>query len=452
MKRGTATVCADELRAARFSPMIDRNRARRTRARAETRSSSRPRDRRDRARAPPDDRVRQRLLRLLHVGHVRYLQARGRGRSPDRRGQRRCVGRALKGPGRPILTAADRAEIVAALRGVDYVGDLSRADGRRRCSSCCAGRPLQGHRLHARHRARARRRCAPTAGASPSSAIRRTTPRATSARIARSTPADRPLPPLRNTFAAHEHPHRPARRARRHRPRDSGGGGAARRVSRRAHRLARRREAPRDPRSGDRARSRRHARMRGRSARLDRGVERCADALRRRARFPGADEVGGARARARARRASPASRSGTCARRRARRFYRDETRRATTQDAHVIRKNLRLLRALGVDATAIEFPLAHMRVARADASRAPGRAPFALINPGAAWPNKRWPPERFGEVARSCARSAACRRSCCGARASRRSPRRSSPASSGARELAPPTDIADLSRFAARAR
>ena len=34
----------------------------------------------------------------------------------------------LKGPGRPILPAADRAELVAALRGVDYVVDLSRAD------------------------------------------------------------------------------------------------------------------------------------------------------------------------------------------------------------------------------------------------------------------------------------------------------------------------------------
>ncbi len=28
---------------------------------------------------------------------------------------------ALKGPGRPILAAADRAELVAAMRGVDYV-------------------------------------------------------------------------------------------------------------------------------------------------------------------------------------------------------------------------------------------------------------------------------------------------------------------------------------------
>jgi lipopolysaccharide heptosyltransferase I len=30
----------------------------------------------------------------------------------------------------------------------------------------------------------------------------------------------------------------------------------------------------------------------------------------------------------------------------------------------------------------------------------PTGQPFALINPGAAWPNKRWPPERFGAVAR----------------------------------------------------
>jgi D-glycero-beta-D-manno-heptose 1-phosphate adenylyltransferase len=27
----------------------------------------------------------------------------------------------LKGPGRPIMAAADRAEVIAALRGVDYV-------------------------------------------------------------------------------------------------------------------------------------------------------------------------------------------------------------------------------------------------------------------------------------------------------------------------------------------
>ena len=58
---------------------------------------------------------------LLHVGHVRYLQA------ASLEADRLIVAvnddatAAAKGPGRPILKAADRAELVAALRGVDYV-------------------------------------------------------------------------------------------------------------------------------------------------------------------------------------------------------------------------------------------------------------------------------------------------------------------------------------------
>ena len=59
---------------------------------------------------------------LLHVGHVRYLQA------AAAEGDRLIVAindddsvQRLKGEGRPILSAADRAELVAALRGVDYV-------------------------------------------------------------------------------------------------------------------------------------------------------------------------------------------------------------------------------------------------------------------------------------------------------------------------------------------
>ena len=59
---------------------------------------------------------------LLHVGHVRYLQ--GAAREADRlivavNDDDAVAG--LKGPGRPILPAAERAEIVAAIRGVDYV-------------------------------------------------------------------------------------------------------------------------------------------------------------------------------------------------------------------------------------------------------------------------------------------------------------------------------------------
>jgi len=59
---------------------------------------------------------------LLHVGHVRYLQ----GAAAE--GDRLIVAlnddasvAELKGEGRPVQPAADRAEVVAALRGVDYV-------------------------------------------------------------------------------------------------------------------------------------------------------------------------------------------------------------------------------------------------------------------------------------------------------------------------------------------
>jgi rfaE bifunctional protein nucleotidyltransferase chain/domain len=59
---------------------------------------------------------------VLHVGHVRYLEA------ARAEGDRLIVAvnddrsvEALKGAGRPILPAAARAELVAALRSVDYV-------------------------------------------------------------------------------------------------------------------------------------------------------------------------------------------------------------------------------------------------------------------------------------------------------------------------------------------
>jgi rfaE bifunctional protein nucleotidyltransferase chain/domain len=59
---------------------------------------------------------------LLHVGHVRYLEA------ARRLGDWLVVGvngdgavRRLKGPGRPLMPARERAEILLALRAVDAV-------------------------------------------------------------------------------------------------------------------------------------------------------------------------------------------------------------------------------------------------------------------------------------------------------------------------------------------
>ena len=67
---------------------------------------------------------------------------------------------------------------------------------------------------------------------------------------------------------------------------------------------------------------------------------------------------------------------------------------------HVIGKNLSLLSTVGVSSSELEFPLAEAPSPALDAVRRDiGDAPFALINPGAAWPNKRWPAARFGEVA-----------------------------------------------------
>jgi rfaE bifunctional protein nucleotidyltransferase chain/domain len=59
---------------------------------------------------------------LLHVGHIRYLQ------EAKEQGDMLFVGlnddestRRVKGPGRPYVNQEDRAELLAALRCVDYV-------------------------------------------------------------------------------------------------------------------------------------------------------------------------------------------------------------------------------------------------------------------------------------------------------------------------------------------
>jgi len=59
---------------------------------------------------------------LLHVGHVRYIaQARALGDALIVAINSDRTVRELKGPDRPIFDQAERAEILAALRYVDYV-------------------------------------------------------------------------------------------------------------------------------------------------------------------------------------------------------------------------------------------------------------------------------------------------------------------------------------------
>lgn len=85
------------------------------------------------------------LFDLLHVGHVRYLRgARATGdflavAINDDRSARR-----LRGPGRPVVPAGDRARLVAALEGIDAVvlfggRDVSRLLRRLRPDVHCKG-------------------------------------------------------------------------------------------------------------------------------------------------------------------------------------------------------------------------------------------------------------------------------------------------------------------------
>src|SRR5262249_20255427 len=68
---------------------------------------------------------------------------------------------------------------------------------------------------------------------------------------------------------------------------------------------------------------------------------------------------------------------------------------------HVVEINLGVLTLLGIAAPRVEFPIDDVdsEVARQMRERTGGR--YAILNPGAAGPNKRWPPERLAEVARA---------------------------------------------------
>jgi ADP-heptose:LPS heptosyltransferase len=115
------------------------------------------------------------------------------------------------------------------------------------------------------------------------------------------------------------------------------------------------------------------------------------------------------------------------------------------EEPHVIHKNLRLLRTVGVSSDRVLFPLAHVETpALRDVRAALGAAPFALINPGAAWPNKRWPAERFGEAAVFLRDVRGLRTVVLWGPGEDVLARAVVDASSGAARLAPPTNVADL--------
>jgi lipopolysaccharide heptosyltransferase I len=120
---------------------------------------------------------------------------------------------------------------------------------------------------------------------------------------------------------------------------------------------------------------------------------------------------------------------------------------------HVIYKNLALLAPLKVIDRRLRFPIEipHTPTVTQIVERF-GPNGYVLINPGAAWPNKQWPPERFGEVAAAIARDFGWRSLVLWGPGEQDIAHAVVAASGGAAELSPPTTITDIVGIARSAR
>jgi heptosyltransferase-1 len=121
--------------------------------------------------------------------------------------------------------------------------------------------------------------------------------------------------------------------------------------------------------------------------------------------------------------------------------------------SHVIDKNMALVAELGVVDRTVRFPIGIPRTPTVTVARERvAEADYALINPGAAWPNKRWPAERFGAVAAAIHRDFGLRSLVLWGPGESFLADAVVAASGGAAEAAPPTTITDLVGLARAAR
>lgn len=112
---------------------------------------------------------------------------------------------------------------------------------------------------------------------------------------------------------------------------------------------------------------------------------------------------------------------------------------------HVIAKNLSMLSAIGIHQPAAPtFAFARRPSAALQQVMLGTGGRFAILNPGAAWPNKRWPPDRFGAAAAEIQRAHGLRSIVIWGPGERDLADAVAAASAGAASVAPPTSIADL--------
>jgi heptosyltransferase I len=120
---------------------------------------------------------------------------------------------------------------------------------------------------------------------------------------------------------------------------------------------------------------------------------------------------------------------------------------------HVIYKNLALLAAVGAQDRRVQFPLSIPRLETVDSVQeryAPNG--FVLINPGAAWPNKRWPAACFGAVAASIRQTYGLRSLVLWGPGEKDLAHQVADAAAGSADVSPPTSVAEIAGIARAAR
>ncbi|MGE0704342.1 MAG: glycosyltransferase family 9 protein [Vicinamibacterales bacterium] len=119
---------------------------------------------------------------------------------------------------------------------------------------------------------------------------------------------------------------------------------------------------------------------------------------------------------------------------------------------HVIDLNLGVLQTLEIPAGAVEFPIAEVTSAVAVRVLEETRGHYAVLNPGAAWPNKRWPPSRLAALAVALRQQHGLRSVVIWGPGEQALAEQTAAESAGAAIVSPPTTIPDLVALARRAR
>ncbi len=128
-----------------------------------------------------------------------------------------------------------------------------------------------------------------------------------------------------------------------------------------------------------------------------------------------------------------------------------------TTARHVIDMNLELLRPLGIESPTVRFDIPEhdpeRQAAEAILHQTGVESGFAILNPGAGWPSKLWPPDRFAAVACWLGHSAGVPSLVVWAGDQERAWAEEIVAGSeGCAQLTPPTTLIELAALARRAR